>query len=161
MRTLIFYYSQAVGNTERIANMIQKKIDSDMEKIDTLIPYTGTYEEISKQGHKEVNSGYKPELKRINCDPTKYDRIIILTPTWWYTMAPAIATLFDNINVQGKDVILVQTHAGWPGSTLDDMEKKCKGANVVSKMAIQFDSSGGSEMVTPLKEVEEWIESLN
>lgn len=160
MRTLIFYYSQAVGNTERIANMLQDALDSDMEKIDTVKPYTGTYEEISEQGHREVNNGYKPEIKHVNLNPDMYDRVIILTPTWWYTMAPAIHTLFDKINLKGKDVALVQTHAGWPGHALNDMEKLCKDANVISKKDIQFDSSGGTDMVTPTKEIEEWIESL-
>ena len=160
MRTLIFYYSQAVGNTEKIANMLQNAIDSDMEKIDTVIPYTGTYQEISEQGHREVNRGYKPEIKPINLNPDMYDRVIILTPTWWYTMAPAISTLLDKINLKGKDVVLVQTHAGWPGHTLDDMEKECKGANIISKKDIQFDSSGGTDLVTPMEEINKWISSL-
>ena len=47
MRTLIIYYSQAVGNTEKIANIIKEKLNADIEKIDTVVPYTGTYEEIS------------------------------------------------------------------------------------------------------------------
>ena len=80
MKTLIFYYSQAVGNTEKIANMLQNAIDSDIEKIDTVIPYTGTYQEISKQGHQEVNRGYKPDIKPINLNPEMYGRVIILTP---------------------------------------------------------------------------------
>lgn len=157
MRTLIYYYSQAVGNTERIANMLQEAIDSDMEKIDTLIPYKGTYQEISEQGHKEVNERYKPKLKPINLNPEMYDRVIILTPTWWYTMAPAIVScLLNSINLKGKEVILVQTHAGWAGHTLNDMENMCKGAKIISKKDIQFDSSGGTELITPMEEIEEW-----
>ena len=54
MKTLILYYSQVVGNTERIANMLQEKLNADMENIDTLVTYTGTYQEISDQGHEEV-----------------------------------------------------------------------------------------------------------
>ena len=160
MKTLILYYSQAVGNTERIANMLQEKLNSDMEKIDTIVPYTGTYQEISAQGHREVNEGYKPEIKPINSDIDMYDRIVIATPTWWYTMAPAILTLLSNINLEGKDVILVQTHAGWQGHCLEDMEKLCKGAKIVSKKDIQFDSNGGDEMITSTQNINSWIESL-
>lgn len=160
MKTLILYYSQAVGNTERIANMLQEKLNADMEKIDTLVPYTGTYKEISAQGQIEVNSGYKPEIKPINSNIDMYERAVIATPTWWYTMAPAVLTLLSNINLEGKKVVLVQTHAGWPGSCLEDMEKLCKGANIISKKDIQFDSNGGTEMITPIEEINTWISSL-
>ena len=51
MKTLILYYSQAVGNTERIAKLLQERLNADIEKIDTIVPYTGTYQEISAQGH--------------------------------------------------------------------------------------------------------------
>lgn len=160
MKTLILYYSQAVGNTERIANMLQEKLNADMEKIDTLVPYTGTYQEISDQGHDEVNRGYKPEIKPINSNIDMYERIVIATPTWWYTMAPAVLTLLSNISLEGKEVVLVQTHAGWPGSCLEDMEKLCKGANIISKKDIQFDSNGGTEMITPIENINTWISSL-
>ena len=70
MKTLILYYSQAVGNTERVTNLLQKELNADMEKIDTLVPYRGTYEEISEQGHKEVNEGFKPRIKPIKHMPT-------------------------------------------------------------------------------------------
>ena len=160
MKTLILYYSQAVGNTERIANMLQEKLNADMEKIDTLVPYTGTYQEISDQGHKEVNEGYKPEIKPINSNIDMYDRVVIATPTWWYTMAPAILTLLSNINLEGKEVVLVQTHAGWQGHCLEDMEKLCNGAKIISKKDIQFDSNGGTEMITPIENINTWISSL-
>ena len=160
MKTLIIYYSQAVGNTERIANLMQEKLNADMEKIDTLVPYTGTKEEISNQGHEEVNKGYMPEIKQLNSNIDMYDRIVIATPTWWYTMAPAILTLLKKINLNNKDVILVQTHAGWPGHCLDDMEKLCNGSNIISKKEIKFDSNGGKQMETSLEEINNWIESL-
>ena len=140
--------------------MIKEELDADMEKIDTLVPYTGTYQEISAQGQAQVNSRYKPELKPVNSNIANYGRIVIATPTWWYTMAPSILTLLSNINLEGKEVVLVQTHAGWPGSCLEDMEKLCKGANVISKKDILFDSNGGDELITPLNEINSWISSL-
>lgn len=160
MKTLILYYSQAVGNTERIANMLQEKLNADMEKIDTLIPYTGTYQEISAQGHEEVNKGYKPKLKPINSNLDMYDRVVIATPTWWYTMAPAILTLLSSINLKGKEVVLVQTHVGWVGHCLEDMEKLCDGSNIISKKEIQFDSDGGNKLITKIEDIKEWIDEI-
>lgn len=160
MKTLIVYYSQAVGNTERIANMLQESLNADMEKIDTVVPYTGSYQEISEQGHKEVNRGYMPELKPINSNLDMYERIIVATPTWWYTMAPAIHTFLANHDLSEKGVVLVHTHAGWPGHCLEDMEKLCNGAKIISKKDIKFDSDGGNNLETSMTEIEKWIESI-
>ena len=160
MKTLILYYSQAVGNTERIAKMVQERLEADIEKIDTVTPYTGTYNEISHQGHIEVNKGFKPEIKPLNSDIAIYDRIVIATPTWWYSMAPAVLTLLSNIDLNGKEVVLVHTHAGWPGHCLEDMEKQCEGAKIIAKESVQFDQDGGNKIVTPIQEVEEWIDKL-
>lgn len=160
MKTLILYYSQAVGNTERIAKLLQERLNADIEKIDTVVPYTGTYQEISAQGHDEVNRGYKPEIKEIKSDLKIYDRVIVATPTWWYTMAPAVLTLLSTIDLKGKEVILVQTHAGWQGHCLEDMEKLCNGSNIISKKEIQFDSTGGAEIITKTSEIEGWIKNI-
>lgn len=160
MKTLILYYSQAVGNTEKIANLAQKELNADMEKIDTIHPYTGTYEEITEQGRTEVEHNYKPPIKPINSDISRYDRIGIFFPTWWYEPAPAISTLLSKIDLIGKDVIIVQTHAGWPGHAIEDAEKMCKGANIISTYQIQFDSSGGSDLITPIENIKEWLKKL-
>ena len=40
---------------------------------------------------------------------------------------------------------------------MKDIEIACKGAVLKYEMEIQFDSTGGSEMVTPEKNIETWI----
>lgn len=54
MKTLILYYSQARGNTKRIAQMIQERLHAEMEQIQTRVPYTGSYDAIVNQGKREV-----------------------------------------------------------------------------------------------------------
>lgn len=49
MKTLILYYSQARGNTKRIAQMIQERLHTEMEQIQTRVPYTGSYDAIVNQ----------------------------------------------------------------------------------------------------------------
>jgi flavodoxin len=160
MKKLVIYYSQANGNTKRIAEMISEKTEADITAIDTVKPYTGTYDEIVNQGQEEVNRGFKPEIKELDVNPSEYDEIIIGTPTWWYTMAPAILTFLSNANLGGKRVALFQTHGGWPGHTLKDMKALCNGAEIISEKAIQFDSMGGDHLETPLNEIESWISRL-
>ena len=73
-------------------------------------------------------------------------------------MAPAVRTFLDAYDLSGKEVVLFQTH-GWAGHTIKDMKMLIKG-NVVSEYAIQFDSTGGDELVTDIAEIEDWIRGL-
>ena len=62
-KLLIIYYSWSNGNTERIAKMLQSETDSDILKIDTIVPYSGSYDDVVNQGQNEVQRGYEPEIK--------------------------------------------------------------------------------------------------
>ncbi|WP_294148044.1 flavodoxin [uncultured Selenomonas sp.] len=160
MKKLIVYYSQARGNTRRIAKMIQQATGADLEEIETVTPYTGSYDEIVNQGQREVNSGFTPEIKPLQKALASYDEIILGTPTWWYTMAPAVRTFLSQNDLTGKKVVLFQTHGGWPAHCLKDMEKMAGGADIVSTYAVQFDSTGGDHLETPLADIERWMQTL-
>jgi len=120
---LIVYYSVSNGNTKRIAQWLQKATDADIAQIETVNPYTGSYNEIVEQGQREVNRAYCPEIKPLEMNPKDYDVIAVGTPTWWYTMAPAVLSFLKSCDWNGKTVIPFQTHGGWPGHVMKDMKK--------------------------------------
>ena len=159
-KMLIAYYSVSNGNTRRIAEQIQKATGADLVQIETVKPYTGSYNQIVDQGQREVNRGYQPEIKPLALSPEDYDVIAVGTPTWWYTMAPAVHSFIRRNNLSGKTVIPFQTHAVWPGHTLQDIEAAAKGAQVRNGKQIQFSAQEFGKLVTPEKEVREWIETL-
>ena len=159
-KVLIAYYSWSNGNTERIAEQLQKATGGDLAKIDTVVPYTGSYDEVVDQGQDEVRRGYEPEIKSLSVNVADYDVIVIGTPTWWYTMAPAVKTFLHEQNFKGKTVIPFMTNGGWPGHVIKDMKSACDGAKVICPMEIQFDSTGGSRLETPEKEIETWIQKI-
>lgn len=103
MKTLILYYSYT-GNTKSIADMIQSKIGGDTERIDTVVPYSGDYNSVVDQGHKEVNQGYMPEIKPLSVNLDDYDTIVLGMPVWWYTFAPAMKTFLTNNSLSGKTI---------------------------------------------------------
>ena len=157
---LIVCYSLSNGNTRRIAREMQQVTGGDLAELQTVEPYTGTYEEIVEQGKREVDRGYCPALQPLEADLEKYYVIAVGTPTWWYTMAPAVRTFLTGHTWAGKTVVPFQTHGGWPGHTLSDMKKACPGARFPQEKAIRFDSSGGAELVTPQAELDAWLASL-
>ena len=129
-------------------------------KIDTAVPYSGSYDDVVNQGQNEVEHGYKPELKPIGVNISDYDVIAVGTPTWWYTMAPAVLTFLHGHDFAGKTVIPFMTNGGWPGHVIKDMKKACPGAKISCEMQVQFDSDGGDHMETPEKAIDAWAEKV-
>ena len=159
-RVLTVYYSWSNGNTERIAKMLQKEIGGDIVRIDTITPYEGSYEDVVNQGQEEVQRGYEPEIKPLGVNISDYDVIAVGTPTWWYTMAPAVLTFLHTESFVDKTVIPFMTNAGWPGNVIKDMKTACKGADIKYEMEIQFDSTGGSRLETPMEDITKWIQNV-
>ena len=156
-KMLIVYYSWSNGNTERIAKQLQQAAGADIARIETVTPYAGSYDDVVEQGQREVQQGYRPPIRPLEVEAADYGVIAVGTPTWWYTMAPAVRTFLSGINWSGKTVIPFQTHGGWPGHTIQDIKAACKGARFIHEMKIQFDANGGDDLETPEEEIEMWI----
>ena len=160
-KTLVVYYSQSRGNTKKIAQEIASTLGADLAAIDTVQPYNCSYDELVYGLSKtETQNKVCPPIKPLDKDPAYYDRILLGTPTWWYTMAPAVRTFLSEHGWAGKTVVLFQTHGGWPGHTLQDMKALCKGAKFVHPMQVQFDSTGGAELITPQEEIDAWTSAV-
>lgn len=159
-KMLIAYYSWSNGNTERIAKELQSATGGDLVRINTVVPYRGSYDEVVNQGQQEVNRGYEPEIQPLGLDTQEYDVIAIGTPTWWYTMAPAVRTYLHQCDWAGKTVVPFMTNGGWPGHVIKDMKAACPGANVKEPFEVKFDSSGGDHLETPEDEIKAWAQRV-
>ena len=74
--------------------------------------------------------------------------------------SPAVCTFLHRRDWQGKTAIPFMTNGGWPGHVIKDMEKACARARCVLPMQVQFDSTGGSRMETPQKDVDRWVDKV-
>lgn len=156
-KLLIVYYSWSNGNTERIAKELQASTDADIVQINTVTPYSGSYDDVVAQGHKEVDEGYQPPICPLEANIADYDVIAVGTPTWWYTMAPAVLTFLNGQDWTGKTVIPFMTNGGWPGHVIKDMKAACHGAKIVCEKEIRFDDQGGAHLETAEAEITAWI----
>ena len=159
-RMLVVYYSWSNGNTKRIAEQLAKEKHADLARIETVIPYPKDYNTTVDQGQREVEQGVEPQIRPLEKNVADYDVIAVGTPTWWYTMAPAVRTFLKENDFSGKTVIPFMTNGGWPGHVIRDMESLCKGAKIEHPFEAQFDSEGGDRMVNRAEEVNAWIESV-
>ena len=157
---LVVYYTWTNGNTKKIAEQLAAACGADLERIDTAVPYPDDYDATVSQAQDEVNAGFEPEIEPLAHNLADYDVVAIGTPTWWYTMAPAVKTFIGNANWAGKTVMAFSTSAGWPGSTNTDIENAAAGAAVMPSLEVAFDSTGGTEQKTPQADVDAWIEAV-
>lgn len=156
MSALVIYYSYS-GNTRRAAERIGKAIGADLAEIQTVRPYTGSYDDVVDQGQREVDSGFLPELRPLGADLSRYDTIILGTPVWWYTFAPAMNSFLHSADLSGKTVYPFATNGGWLGHTFRDFEKACRGAQVKAGLDIRFN---GDRQMTPDTDIQRWLKNF-
>ncbi len=159
-KMLVVYYTWTNGNTEKVAEQLAEACGADIERIETVEPYPEDYDTTVKQAQDEVNAGFEPEIEPLEHDPADYDVIAVGTPTWWYTMAPAVKTFMGGASWSDKTVVPFATDAGWLGNVLEDIEDAAPGAAPGPSMEVQFDSTGGPRQVTPQADVDAWIERV-
>jgi flavodoxin len=133
---LIIYYSRrgennvngsirdlSKGNTEYVAEFIQKAVGGDLFEVQTVKEYSPSYMTCIEEAKKELRSNARPELKKYLDDISAYDNIFICGPCWWGIYPMAIYSLTDRLDFAGKKVMAVVTHEG---SGLVSCEKDLK-----------------------------------
>lgn len=155
-KKLIMYYSYS-NNTKKIAEQIQKSTGADIFEIKTVKAYSSDYNVVVDQGKDEIDRGYRPKIKPIPVNLSDYNTIILGTPVWWYTYAPAVATLLSEYDLSGKKIIPFVTNGGWIGHTIKDIERNCKNSKVINAIDIGFNRS---KMTLSEAKLKKWIDSL-
>ena len=61
----------------------------------------------------------------------------------------------------GKTVLNSRPHDSWPDQNLPYKEKACTGAVCSLAIAIQYESTGGAQLVTPEADVAAWLHDLS
>ena len=155
MKKLVVYYSIG-GNTRAVARRIARTLRADVLEIKTVKAYPDDYDVLVSLGKKEVESGYIPQIEPLAIDWAKYDAVIVGTPVWWYTFAPAVRTFLKNYShsLKGKKVFPFETNGGWLGHTPSDFRKTLRGAEVGPVLNVKFEEH---TQVTPDSAIKEWI----
>ena len=158
-KNLILYYSRkgenyvngsiknlSKGNTEIVAEFIQKAVGGDLFEVDTVKPYSEDYTACTEEAKKELNSNARPELKKYLDSIDGYDNIFVCGPCWWGTFPCAVFTQLERLDFTGKKVMAVMTHEGSGlGSCERDLKNICKGAVFGKGIAVHGADAAKSE----------------
>lgn len=151
-RVLIVYYTHS-GNTEKIAELIQKKTGGDILKLEPEKKYPTSYVLVVAQVKLEIVKGFSPELKSDVPNLENYDIIFIGTPNWWSTMAPPVKTFLEKYDLTGKKIIPFYTHGGGGGGHIvKDIKKLCPHLQLLKELGVYEQGDSQTEDI-----ISNWI----
>ena len=158
-KNLIIYYSRtgenywngsikniAKGNTEIVAEFIQKAVGGDLFQVETVKTYAADYYKCIDDAKQELHSNARPELKKYLNDIDGYDNVFVCGPCWWGTFPMAVFTQLEKLDWTRKKVMAVMTHEGSGlGSCERDLKKICTGATFGKGLAVHGADASTSE----------------
>lgn len=116
------------GNTEYVAEFIQKAVGGDLFEVRTVKQYSESYRTCIEEAKEELVSAARPELQEYLDDISGYDNIFICGPCWYGVFPMAIYSLTDRLDFTGKKVMTVVTHEGSGlGNCEHDLKNTLKG----------------------------------
>lgn len=134
------------GNTEIVAEMVQKAVGGDIFEVDREIPYPDNYNECVKEAKKEITNNERPKLKSYLDNLDKYDTIFVGYPSWCGTMPMVLFTFLEHYDLKGKKIIPFCTNEGsGMGNSEVDLKKICTGADVLDGLSINGSKAAESE----------------
>lgn len=165
-KNLIIYYSRKgenyvngsiknleKGNTETVAEFIQKAVGGDLFEVETVKTYDNDYNVCIDEAKKELHEKARPELRNYLDSIDEYDNIFVCGPCWWGTYPMAVFTQLEKLNWRGKRVLPVMTHEGSGlGNCESDLKKICIGATLGNGLAVK-----GADVLKSESIVEEWL----
>ena len=148
MKELVIYFSRAdenygvgnikVGNTELIANKIQKIRNADIFKCKPAIPYSKNYPKCCDEAKEYQESNARPKLKEYISDISKYVIIYIGGPVYWGEYPYELYSQLDILDFTNKIIKPFTTHEGSGlGDCVEALQRHCKGALIKEGLAIQ------------------------
>lgn len=141
------------GNTEIVAEKIQKITNADIFKVEPKNKYPYGYYECCDVAKEELKNNARPELVNYLNSIDNYEVVYIGSPIWWGHIAMPMFTELEKLNFEGKIVKLFITHEGSGlGDCPKDIEKLCVGADIQKGLAIRGSNASNSD-----SELENWI----
>ena len=151
MKKLIIFYSLD-GNTRFIAQKMAEIIEADILELkpEKEIPRIEPFKHFA--GSKRVLFKKASKLKQYNVNLADYDTLIIGTPVWAFTFAPAIRAFLNENSIQNKKIILFCTYGSGPGKTFANFENNLAGNEIIGKVGFKKVLKKSKENLKKLKD---------
>jgi flavodoxin len=127
-----------VGNTEVLAEIIAKRLDCDLHRIEAADPYSDDYDETVARNVREQENDARPGIANPLDSIDRYDTILLASPIWNVRAPMIMSTFAERYDFSGKTVLPVTTYAmSGLGTTAEDYAQLCRGARIGTGLAVR------------------------
>jgi flavodoxin len=153
MKTLVAYYSRT-GITKKIAEDIAHRLGADIERIIDTKDRSGALGFMS--GGKDAATKSLTKIKPVDKEPQVYDLVVVGTPLWVGTMAPAVRTYLHENMLSKKTAFFFTAGAGGQEKAFDDMHKLSHKSKCLAKLSL----SSKELKLGPSEKIEHFIKTI-
>jgi len=158
MKTAIIYYSYE-GNTALAAKTIASAIKKpDVFEIKTVDQKKRTGFGKYLWGGGQVIRHVKPALKPLSVDVNTYDLVILGTPVWAGSPAPALVSFLAEKKISGKKIALFCCHRGGKRNVFIKLKKLLPGNTIIGEIDFIDPAHGSSEELG--QKIGEWVKAI-
>ena len=151
-KLLVVYYSWS-GVTDKAAQKIASVARGNTWRINPVKAYPSMYGLCVAKAGVEKASGARPEIKGTLPDCSRYEKIAVGFPIWWFNCPNIILTFLEKANLDGKKVYpFCTSKTSGPKSSADTIR------NAVPKAEVKdcLDANKLGEMSD--EEIKKWLE---
>ncbi len=130
--TLVVYYSYE-GSTRLIASTIATTLEAEIMEIRPKKDINAKGFMKYVWGGRQVVFKKHPPLEPFEKNPIDYERIIIGTPVWSFTYAPAIRSFLSQVKLQQKNIAIFCCHEGAKGKTLENLKQTLSDNTIIGE----------------------------
>lgn len=158
-KTLIVYYTYT-GNTKIIASKIKQQLDCDILELQPVVPFSTDYQTVVDEWQ---NNSIKAEvkIKDIGINLAEYNKVILCSPIWWYTITPVVMTFLKQNDLSDKTIYPVLTSAGWFGHSVEDIKKLAPHSKMGKELLVNIGMDYNQHIVKSYSpDFNTWIDSV-
>jgi len=158
MKTALIYYSYE-GNSILVADAIRDALGADIFRIKTIDTKIRNGFIKYVWGGGQVFMGIKPALEPLSVDIDAYDLIILGTPVWAASPAPAVFSFLSRKKITGKKIALFCCHGGGMGKVFEKFKALLPGNTIIGEIDLKYPAKMDSAELK--QKISEWVKTFS
>ncbi|MDO9390467.1 MAG: flavodoxin [bacterium] len=154
MKTLVVYYSRT-GFTKKLALALAAKLQADTEELVDNTSRKGIMGWL--KGGRDAVKKFMTVISPAQKDPAQYDLVVVGSPVWAGTMAPALRTYLTQQKAKVKKSACFCTMGGYGDQGLFSQVEDILGQKALATLTVRTKQVAGSQYAAELDRFAEQI----
>ena len=154
-KILVAYFSHS-GNTQALAQIIQRQTGGDLFQIVPQEPYPDSYNQVVERFKRERAANARPAIANRVENMDSYDVVFVGYPNWGSDMPHIVRGFLEQYNLAGKTVVPFCTSGGGGfANSLTTLRQLCPNSTILEGFEVNGRSAANSSA-----DVERWLNNI-